>query len=418
MQNRRGQISIDKIVALRSSVLPMYVIIRPDGGVVTSDEVSETGTDFLTTRMHGEQISFQSIHGDYLSAAGGSVCTRRFCGADERFTVEKMDTKYAFRARSGKYLSALDHSPWVDLGDNPGETEQFQLFSLMMGGVNVGKQLEMLERNGMVTIDGLLDEEQLAEVRQAVTAEGAASPQQFRSHETRVSGLATRAPCLAALATHPIIMHLARRVVSPVVRLSEVESCQTSAEFVRKELEQTTWHVVHPYSSVEFPGVVDPRISFTATWFLDALDAGNSTWAWAKAPLCDGAHLPKLPQLSAPEEVDAVSMGAKSLTASAGSVWMYLGPVWMSNTVGAGSFWKEYDAQTRYKHLSGQKTANFRALTDAQQNAQPRDGQSPTLVQATYVREYVMPRTPAPPFEELARLPESERQQLEQLFAM
>lgn len=54
----------------------------------------------------------------------------------------------------------------------------------------------------------------------------------------------------------------------------------------------------------------------------------------------------------------------------------------MSNTVGAASFWKDYDAQTRYKHLSGQKEQSFRALTDAQRAAQPRDEFCPTLLQA------------------------------------
>merc|ERR1719277_1530854 len=45
--------------------------------------------------MWGDQISFQSIRGDYLSVEGGQVCTRRYCSADERFTVIKMDTQDA-----------------------------------------------------------------------------------------------------------------------------------------------------------------------------------------------------------------------------------------------------------------------------------------------------------------------------------
>eukprot|EP00913_Durusdinium_trenchii_P010228 g9589.t1 len=84
----RGQIAIDRIVALRSSVLPIYVIIRSEG-VTTADEVSEDGNDFLTTRMFGDQIAFQSIRGDYLSTEGGEICTRRYCSTNERFTVEK-----------------------------------------------------------------------------------------------------------------------------------------------------------------------------------------------------------------------------------------------------------------------------------------------------------------------------------------
>merc|ERR1719162_58776 len=178
-------------------------------------------------------------------------------------------------------------------------------------------------------------------------------------------------------------MQLVRRMVSPVLKLSDVESCRTDADFVRKELEATTWHVVHPYSSVEFPGAVDARLSFTVNWFLNDLDATNSTWAWVRPPLADGAHLPKLPQLSSPEEVEAIITDAKPLLGRRGSAWLYCGPVWMSNNVGAASFWKDYDAQTRYKHLSGQKDQSFRALTDAQKTslAQPKEEMNPTLVQ-------------------------------------
>ena len=82
---------------------------------------------------------------------------------------------------------------------------------------------------------------------------------------------------------------------------------------------------------------------------------------------------------------------------------MCLGPHWMSNTVGAASFWKDYDAQTRYKHLSGQKES-FRALTDAQRAAQPREEFCPQLLQATYVREYVAPLHAPPAMELLEQL--------------
>ncbi|CAK9075935.1 Squidulin (Optic lobe calcium-binding protein) (SCABP) [Durusdinium trenchii] len=98
--------------------------------------------------------------------------------------------------------------------------------------------------------------------------------------------------------------------------------------------------------------------------------------------------------------------------------------------------WGDYDAQTRYKHLSGQKEQSFRALTDAQRAAQPREELCPTVLQvlrervaftmqkqsfmspvpfhvgqlvtiglfttwsqATYVREYVAPLHPAPPMQ-------------------
>jgi len=211
-------------------------------------------------------------------------------------------------------------------------------------------------------------------------------------------------------------MQLAKRLLSPALRLSDVESCCADADYVRKELEATTWHVVHPYSSAEFPGIVDPRASFTAVWFLDVLDQGNSTWAWVKAPLTDGACLPKLPNLSSREEVEAVVTAATPLTAPAGSAWLYVGPVWVSNNMGAASFWKDYDAQTRYKHLSGQKEQTFRALTDAQRGAPRREELCPMVVQATYVREYVVPRSAARLAPEaLSGLDDPERRSLQKL---
>lgn len=417
--SRRGQISIDRIVALRSSVLPFYILIQPDGSVMTADEVNEDGSDFLTTRMHGDgMISFQSIRGDYLSAVGGQICTRRYCSADERFFVEKLDTQYAFRARSGTYLSILDCAPFVTLAQAPGETEMFQLFSLMMNGVNVGKQLETLERSGTLLIEGLLTNEEVDTLRAEVIENSNVAP---NGHETRVTGLVGSSVGFARLATHPVIMQLARRMFSPKLKLSDVESCRVDADHVRKELEATTWHVVHPYSAVEFPGLVDGRVSFTATWFLDKLDEANSTWAYVQPPLKEGSHLPQLPQLSSPEEVEEIVKSAKRLTATCGSAWLYLGPVWMSSNVGAASFWKDYDAQTRYKHLSGQKEQkdqSFRALTDAQRGAQPREELCPTVIQTTYIREYVAPQSAAPVMQHAAvsGLEDRERALLEALL--
>jgi len=419
--SRRGQISIDKIVAVRSSVLPLYVIIRNDGSVTAVDEVSEDGNDFLTTKMIGDQICFRSIRGDYLSTEGGKVSSRRYCSADERFAVEKRDTQYAFRARSGKYLSVMDRHPYVSLAASADETEVFQLFSLMMCGVNVGKHLEVLERSSSVMIDGVLDDEQVEELRAAIIENGGCGGAEApKSHEVRVSGLIGRGDCFAGLATHPVILQLVRRLLSPSVKISDVESCRTYAEFVRKELEVTSWNVVHPYSSVDFPGVVDPRINFTATWFLDSLDATNSTWAWAKAPHADGAHLPMLPQLSSPEEVAAVIKTSKPIIANRGSVWLYIGPMWLSNSVGAASFWKDYDAQTRYKHLSGQKEQaqqTFRALTDAQRSAPQKEELCPIILQTNYVREYVASRDPTPCSAAFANLSELQRRELESLLA-
>jgi len=412
---RRGQISIDRIVALRSSVLPLYVLIRPDGTATTADEVSEDGCDFLTTKMHGDQISFCSIWGDYLSTEGGQVGTRRYCGADERFTVEKVDTQYTFRSRSGRYLSVLDRAPYVTMAETAGDTEIFQLFSLMMDGINVGKQLEVLERSGMVTVPSLVTEEQLDELRAATVELGGSCV--AGTHEVRAANLACKAKAFADLAVHPLVMQLARRTVSARMKLSDMESCCTDADFVRKELEATTWNVVHPYCSVEYPGLADATASLTAMWFLDSLDETNSTWAWAKAPLTDGVYFPQLPHLSSIEQVEAVARTARPLSASSGSVWLYRGPVWLSNNVGAASFWKDYDAQTRYKHLSGQKEQTFRALTDAQRTSPQRQELCPTLVQTTYVREYLSTRFPPIPHGELSALGgDTQRRQLELLM--
>lgn len=404
---RRGQISIDRIVALRSSVLPLYALLKPDGSVTAADEVSEDGNDFLTTHMWGDQISFQSIRGDYLSVEGGQVCTRRYCSADERFVVEKRDTQYAFRCRNGKYLSISDRPPFLTLAQTSEDTECFQLFSLMMCNVNVGKQLEMLERTGSVMIESLLTEDEVSSYWNEVIEGGRGLENEPPiGHETRIACPVGQGGGLSRLATHPIIMQLVRRITSPRAKLSSMESCRTNAEYVRRELEQMTWHVVHPYCAAEFPGVMDARANFTVTWFLDELNAENSTWAWVKPPLADGAHLPRLPQLSSPQEVQAIVKDAKPLIATRGSAWLYLGPVWMSNNAGAASFWKDYDAQTRYKHLSGQKeqpsqVMSFRALTDSQRASPVKEELCPTLVQATYIREYVTPREELPTLEAL-----------------
>eukprot|EP00930_Biecheleria_cincta_P017969 TRINITY_DN14137_c0_g2_i1.p1 TRINITY_DN14137_c0_g2~~TRINITY_DN14137_c0_g2_i1.p1 ORF type:complete len:431 (-),score=59.62 TRINITY_DN14137_c0_g2_i1:199-1461(-) len=407
---RRGQIAIDRIVALRSSVLPIYVLIRPDGTVTAADEVSEDGNDFLTTRMFGDQIAFQSIHGDYLSTEGGAICTRRYCSADERFTVEKLETQYAFRSRTGAYLSVSDRAPFVGLASQAGDTEVFQLFSLMMYGVNVGQQLDMIDRTGCIQINDLLSSDDLQSLR-----EGVAEANGFAlggGHETRVHGLAGCTQSLADLATHPLVMQIARRLLSPAMQLASMESCRTDVDHVRKELEVTTWNVVYPYSRAMFPGVVDPRANFTVTWFLDQLDAENSTWAFVKAPLSDGTCTPQLPHLSSPGEVEAVTSTAQHLLAQTGSAWLCIGPYWMSNNVGAASFWKDYDAQTRYKHLSGQKDAgqSFRALTDAQRSAPLKDEMCPTVIQATYLRENTTLRDLAPSPHVLATYGEAGRQ--------
>lgn len=391
---RNGKISIDKIVTIRSSVVPLYVIVRQDGSVDAADEVSEDAYDFLTTTMVGNKICFRSYYGHYLSASGGTVATTRYISADELFEIVMKDHQYAFKARNGQFLSMRECAPFVTLAGGeagPGETELFQLFSLMMQNINVGQQLETLEKHGSVMIDALLDDEQVQKVCDALVQCKEQQTASRTAHEQTVTELLGKHTAFAELATHPIIMQIMRRVISPSAKLSSLESCQTDADIVRKELEETTWSVVHPYKSLEFPGAVDGKMSLTAMWFIDELHEGNSTWAWVKPPIASGS--PALPALSSPEEVAATVKSATHLRGRRGAVWLYLGPMWISNNVGAASFWKEYDALTRYKHLSGQKPAgSFRALSDDTQASASKPELCASLLQATYIREYVVPQ--------------------------
>merc|ERR1711881_361480 len=157
-------------------------------------------------------------------------------------------------------------------------------------------------------IDALLDDEQVQKICDALAQfpKGSAG-----GHEFVVNELLGKHTAFAELATHPIIMQIMKRVISPSAKLSSFESCQTDADFVRKELEETTWNVVHPYKSLEFPGAVDGRMSLTAMWFLDELHEGNCTWAWVSPPSTSAG--PGLPALSSPEEVAGAVKSAKPL---------------------------------------------------------------------------------------------------------
>merc|ERR1712224_1146323 len=199
--------------------------------------------------------------------------------------------------------------------------ELFQLFSLMMQNINVGQQLETLEKTGSMMIDALLDDEQVKKVCDALAQ--FKDQQGMSGHEVTVTELLGKHTAFAELATHPIIMQIMKRVISPSAKLSSLESCQTNADHVRKELEETTWDVVHPYKSLEFPGAVDGKMSLTAMWFIDELHEGNSTWAWVKPPIASGS--PALPALSSPEEVAATVKSATHLRGRRGAVWLYLG---------------------------------------------------------------------------------------------
>jgi hypothetical protein len=385
---RSGKISIDKIVTMRSSAIPLYVIIRQDGSIDAVDEVAEDAYDFLTTQMVGNKISFRSYHGHYLSAGDSEVTTTRYRSNNELFEIVMNNHQYAFKAGNGKFLSMRESAPFITLQPECNETEKFQLFSLMMQNINVGQQLEILEKTGSVMIDALLDEEQVQKICDALAQFKDASAQ--TGHEFTITELLGKHTAFAELATHPIIMQIMRRVISPSAKLSSLESCQTDADFVRKELEETTWNVVHPYKSLEFPGAVDGRMSLTAMWFLDELHEGNCTWSFVPPPSTSSG--PFLPTLSSPEEVAGVVKNAKPLLGRRGAVWLYLGPMWMSNNDQAASFWKDKDALERYKYATGKRS--FQAVADevAGAKAGTKPELCPTLMQATYVREYVVPQ--------------------------
>merc|ERR1719388_407954 len=118
--------------------------------------------------MIGNKISFRSYHGHYLSAGDGEVTTARYCSTNELFEIVMKDHQYAFKASNGKFLSMRESAPFVTLQAECAETELFQLFSLMMQNINVGQQLETLEKTGSVMIDALLDAEQVQKVCDAL----------------------------------------------------------------------------------------------------------------------------------------------------------------------------------------------------------------------------------------------------------
>merc|ERR1719159_1703653 len=130
--------------------------------------------------MVGNKISFRSYYGQYLSAGDEAVSTTRYCSNDELFEIVMKDHQYAFKARNGKFLSMRESAPFVTLQSECAETELFQLFSLMMQNINVGQQLETLEKTGSVMIDALLDDETVQKVCDALA--------QFKDQQTSASG--------------------------------------------------------------------------------------------------------------------------------------------------------------------------------------------------------------------------------------
>merc|ERR1719456_429721 len=121
--------------------------------------------------MVGNKISFRSYYGQYLSAGDETVSTTRYCSSNELFEIVMKDHQYAFKARNGKFLSMRESAPFVTLQkceSGPSETELFQLFSLMMQNINVGQQLETLEKTGSVMLEALLDEEEVDRLTKAL----------------------------------------------------------------------------------------------------------------------------------------------------------------------------------------------------------------------------------------------------------
>merc|ERR1719240_420459 len=150
--------------------------------------------------MVGNKISFRSYHGHYLSAGDSEVTTTRYRSNNELFEIVMNNHQYAFKASNGKFLSMRESFPFVTLQSECAETELFQLFSLMMQNINVGQQLETLEKTGSVMIDALLDDEQVKKVCDALAQ--FKDQQGMSGHEGTVTELLAKHTAFAELATH------------------------------------------------------------------------------------------------------------------------------------------------------------------------------------------------------------------------
>jgi len=64
------------------------------------------------------------------------------------------------------------------------------------------------------------------------------------------------------------------------------------------------------------------------------------------------------------------------LFATAGTLWLFLGPYWTTNSAGAGTFWKQEDAMARYKYIAGEKQERT-------------SSQMVRVIELDFVREYV-----------------------------
>lgn len=357
-------LDIDAVVTVRSSILPLYIAIA-DGEPVVKEQVTQR--DFLTTYVEGNSVALRSFAGDFLSAPPGarSVTTSRFRGASERFTVEMTQYQYSLRAPDGRFLTISEKDNTVELVDTLDDTGLFQLFSLMVDGLNVGKHLSELRTRAMVSIPNLLDPARVqqlkARVLDAEQAAIAAEKSVAQVHDRTVGDLLTLCPELLALATHPIVLQLLRRQLSPRLAWSALRLVTTDPRSVRMDLETPTWRVPHPFAECAWPPSTE-QLNARVVFFLDDLDADSSTWA----------YLP--PQPGLPHSSPAPSEGTR-LQAAAGSCWVFLGPWWTTNSAGAGSFWKQEDAMARYKYQQGRDADQPRA--------------SVRLLELDFVREFV-----------------------------
>lgn len=239
----------------------------------------------------------------------------------------------------------------------------FQLFSLIVDGLNVGKQLKLIRSYGMVSIPNLIDPAKVAAVRERVRAvergvdvlRAAARS----AHDARVHELLAAVPEAVTLAANPIILQIIRRCLSPGVVCSAARAVATSPRAVRMDLDAVAWEVPPPFSHTEWPPPTD-ELNARLVLLLDDLDKNTSTWAYAP------------PQSSLPSA--GLQPEGTPLHGAAGSAFLFVGGWWLTNTAGAGSFWKEADAMARYKHMNG--------------NGEPKE-EPVRVVVIDYVREYV-----------------------------
>jgi hypothetical protein len=362
-------LDIDAVVTVRSSVLPLYLAIE-NGTVEAREEVTER--NFVTTILEGNTLALRSYTGDFLSVREGKVTTSRFLGTTEKFTVAQTQYQYSLQPAGGGYLCFREKDSSITICDALEDTALFQLFSLMVDGMNVGKQLRFLTRGGAVLIPNLLDPVRVGQLREQVmaaeTSARTAGLAAERKHDIAVQSLLDEVPDCIRLAANPIIMQLLRRHLSPRLALSAMRCIATDPRAVRMDLEAPSWTVPFPFSMTEWPPTSE-MLCARVVFMLDDLDAESSTWAYL--PVQDGL----------PQSTEVLPTTGTPLEGTSGSAWIFTGPYWTTNSAGAGSFWKQDDAMARYKYMNGEKI-------DKTPSKLVR------VIEVDFVREYVARETP------------------------